>query len=201
MPGLQEVNTVGSDRGAIERMFTPGDQEPAHRLRIFIAGSLVFMLSNINRLLFLREVPIFKDLDSYTFLEQLADAMDEVEFPTGTTIFHRGESSQLCYILVSGKARVHIESLEMGQLGAGDCFGEMSLFDDKPRPASVTTLEDCLCLTLTQTQVFESIHENPGIALNIVRLLSDQIHKLNLCQHVLKLNHSAQLRPPIVRLL
>lgn len=159
------------------------------------------MLSNINRLLFLREVQIFKDLDSYAFLEQLADVMDEVEFPARTTIFQRGESSQLCYILVTGKARIHIESLELGQLGAGDCFGEMSLFDAKPRPASVTTLEDCLCLILNQDQVFDAIHENPGIALNIIRLLSDQIHKLNLCQHVLKLNQSGQPLREIVRLL
>lgn len=159
------------------------------------------MLSNINRLLFLREVQIFKNLDGYSFLEQLADAMDEVEFPAHTTIFHRGDSSQLCYILVTGKVRVHIEALEMGQLGPGDCFGEMSLFDAKPRPASVTTLEDCLCLTLTQTQVFEAIDENPGIALNIIRLLTDQIHKLNLCQHVLKLNQSSSPLREIVRLL
>jgi CRP-like cAMP-binding protein len=159
------------------------------------------MLTNINRLLSLREVQIFKNLDSYTFLEQLADAMEEVEFPANTTIFHRGESSQLCYILVSGKVRVHIESLAMGELGAGDCFGEMSLFDSKPRPASVTTLEDCVCLTLTQAQVFEAIHENPGIAVNIVRLLTDQIRKLILCQHVLKLNQPSHPLREIVRLL
>lgn len=148
------------------------------------------MLSNINRLLFLREVQIFKDLDSYRFLEELADGMDEAVFPANTTIVHRGETSQLCYILVAGKAQVHINQVKIRQLERGDCFGEMSLFDAKPRPASVTALTRSRCLTLTQTQVIEAIHENPGIALNIIRLLSDQIHKLNLCQQVQKLNQS-----------
>lgn len=159
------------------------------------------MLDKINRLLFLREVQIFKDLESYAFLEQMADAMDEVTFATGQTIFSRGEPGQLCYILVEGRAKAHIEDLQIGQLERGDCFGEMSLFDSKPRCASVTTLEECRCLVLTQAQVFEAIYENPTIALNIIRLLSEQIHKLNLCQHLRKFHQPPFNRQALAKLI
>jgi CRP-like cAMP-binding protein len=55
----------------------------------------------------------------------------------------------------------------------------MSLFDAEPRSASVTTLEPCDCLLLTQQQLYEAIDETPAIAVNIIRLLSRRIRELN----------------------
>lgn len=102
---------------------------------------------------------------------------------------------------MEGRAKVHIEELHIGRLERGDCFGEMSLFDAKPRCASVTTLEECRCLVLTQAQVFEAIYENPAIALNIIRLLSGQIHKLNLCQHLRKFHQPPFNRQALAKLI
>ena len=55
----------------------------------------------------------------------------------------------------------------------------MSLFDAEPRSASVTTLESCECLMLTQIQLYDAIDETPEIAINIIRLLSRRIRELN----------------------
>jgi len=78
------------------------------------------------------------------------------------------------------------------QLEQGTCFGEMSLFDAEPRSASVTTLAPCDCLVLTQQQLYEAIDETPGIAVNIIRLLSRRIRELNQ-----KMNHmKAPVMPP-----
>jgi CRP-like cAMP-binding protein len=55
----------------------------------------------------------------------------------------------------------------------------MSVFDAEPRSASVTTLEPCDCLVLTQQQLYDAIDETPGIAVNIIRLLSRRIRELN----------------------
>ncbi len=55
----------------------------------------------------------------------------------------------------------------------------MAVLDAEPRSASVTTLEQCECLMLTQQQLYEAIEETPGIAVNIIRLLSRRIRELN----------------------
>jgi CRP-like cAMP-binding protein len=55
----------------------------------------------------------------------------------------------------------------------------MSLFDAEPRSATVSTLETCECLILTQMQLYDAIDETPGIAINIIRLLSRRIRELN----------------------
>lgn len=154
------------------------------------------MLTSVDRLLFVRGVPMFKELRD-DFLVRLASIMDELSFPAKYTIFTQGEEGRSLYIVVSGRVRVHIGNQELAQLEKGTCFGEMSLFDAEPRSASVTTLAPCECLVLTQQQLYEAIDETPGIAVNIIRLLSRRIRELNS-----KINaHEAQAQklPPYIR--
>src|SRR5919199_890377 len=136
------------------------------------------MLTSVERLLFVRAVPIFRELRD-DFLVRLASVMDELSFPADHTIFTQGEEGRSLYILVQGMVRVHIGDRDLAQLKEGACFGEMSLFDAEPRSASVTTIEPCNCLMLTQLQLYDAIDETPGIAINIIRLLSRRIRELN----------------------
>jgi CRP-like cAMP-binding protein len=145
------------------------------------------MLTSVDRLLFVRQVPIFKELRD-DFLVRLASVMNELSFPANHTIFTQGQEGRSLYVVVAGRVRVHIGNQELARLDQGTCFGEMSLFDAEPRSASVTTIESCDCLVLTQQQLYEAIDETPGIAVNIIRLLSRRIrelnHKLNVASHV-----------------
>ncbi|MDJ1176462.1 Crp/Fnr family transcriptional regulator [Roseofilum capinflatum] len=136
------------------------------------------MLSSVDRLLFVRGVPIFKELRD-DFLVRLASIMDELSFPAGQTIFTQGQEGRSLYIVVSGRVRVHIGDRDLAYLDKGTTFGEMSLFDAEPRSASVTAIETCDCLVLTQQQLYDAIDETPGIAVNIIRLLSRRIRELN----------------------
>ncbi|HEY9727645.1 MAG TPA: Crp/Fnr family transcriptional regulator [Chroococcales cyanobacterium] len=136
------------------------------------------MLTSVERLLFIRAVPIFQELRD-DFLVRLASVMEELSFPTNHSIFTQGQEGRSLYIVVSGTVRVHIGDRDLAQLKQGACFGEMSLFDAEPRSASVTTLDKCECLMLTQLQLYDAIDETPGIAVNIIRLLSRRIRELN----------------------
>ncbi|MDY7015720.1 MAG: cyclic nucleotide-binding domain-containing protein, partial [Cyanobacteriota bacterium] len=121
------------------------------------------MLSSFDRLLFIRRVSIFQDLRD-EFLVKLASAMDELSFPSQHTIFEQGEEGRSLYIVVSGRVRVHLGDRDLAFLEKGTFFGEMSLFDAEPRSASVTTTENCDCLTLNQLQLIDAIEETPEIA-------------------------------------
>lgn len=136
------------------------------------------MLTSVDRLLFVRGVPIFKELRD-DFLVRLASVMDELSFPANHTIFTQGQEGRSLYIVLSGKVRIHLGEQDLAQLEQGACFGEMSLFDAETRSASVTTLETCDCLMLTQQQLYDAIEENPGIAVNIIRILSRRIREFN----------------------
>jgi len=137
------------------------------------------MLTSVDRLLFVRNVPIFKELRD-DFLVRLASIMDELSFPEQHTIFTEGQEGRALYIVVKGRVKVHLlDGQILTELDKGTFFGEMSLFDAEPRSASVTTLTSCDCLILTQHQLYEAIDETPGIAINIIRVLSQRIRELN----------------------
>lgn len=154
------------------------------------------MLSSVKRLLFVRGVPIFQELRD-DFLIRLASIMDELSFPANHTIFTQGEEGRSLYIVISGRVRVHIGNNELAQLDAGACFGEMALFDAEPRSASVTTVAPCNCLVLTQQQLYEAIDETPGIAVNVIAMLSRRVRELNqkLNEAEKLLTQSAQAAP------
>jgi CRP/FNR family transcriptional regulator, cyclic AMP receptor protein len=114
------------------------------------------------------------------FLVRLASSMEELSFPAKHTIFTKGQEGRSLYIVVSGRVRVHIADQDLAELEKGTCFGEMALFDAEPRSASVTTLVPCECLMLTQQQLYEAMDETPGIAINVVRVLSRRIRELNI---------------------
>lgn len=152
------------------------------------------MLTSVERLLFVRGVPIFKELRD-DFLVRLASVMDELSFPKDYTIFTEGQEGRALYIVVSGRVRVHLGNRDLAELDEGACFGEMSLFDSEPRSASITTLEPCDCLVLTQQQLYDAIDETPGIAINIIRLLSRRIRELNRKNQELEKNQKTEFSP------
>jgi CRP/FNR family transcriptional regulator, cyclic AMP receptor protein len=136
------------------------------------------MLSSVDRLLFVRKVKIFQELRD-DFLVRLASVMKELSYPAGHTIFSQGEEGQALFIVISGQVRVHSGDHDLAMIGEGGCFGEMSVLDAEPRSASVTTLEPCECLTLTQQQLYEAIEETSELAINIIRYLSRRTRELN----------------------
>jgi CRP/FNR family transcriptional regulator, cyclic AMP receptor protein len=136
------------------------------------------MLTSIQRLLLVQKVPIFQELRD-DFLVRLAATMEELSFPAKHLIVRQGDAGRSLYVLASGRVQVHIGDHKLAQLTREDCFGEMAVLDAEPRSASVTTLEVCDCLMLTQQQLYEAIDETPGIAVNIIRLLSRRIRELN----------------------
>jgi CRP/FNR family transcriptional regulator, cyclic AMP receptor protein len=136
------------------------------------------MLSSVDRLLFVRRVPIFKELRD-DFIVRLTSVMHELSFPANYTIFRQGEEGRSLYIVVSGRVKVHIGNKLLAEVEQGKYFGEMAVFDTQTRSATATTLEPCECLELTQEQLYEAIEETPEIAVNIIRELSRLIRKLN----------------------
>jgi len=139
-------------------------------------GSL--MLTSVERLLFVRGVPIFQQLRD-DFLVQLAAVMEELIFVQGEEILIEGEEERSLYILVTGRVELHSCGQELGQLEAGATFGEMALFEAQVRSAGVIALVDCTCLVLTQSQFYDAIEANPSAAISMIRLLARRIRQLS----------------------
>ena len=111
---------------------------------------------------------------------RLVPVMDERVFNPGQSIFKQNEEGQSMFIVAKGRVKIHNDSGILLEHKPEGFFGEMSLFDSDRRSASATAMDaDTVCLELTQPQVFTAIDETPGIALNIIKILSRRIRELN----------------------
>ena len=65
------------------------------------------------------------------------------------------------------------------ELKEGEYFGEMALFEDVVRSASIRTERETRLLVLNKIEFKEIVREYPKIAMNICRILSERIRKLH----------------------
>ncbi|KAL4873391.1 hypothetical protein BDV12DRAFT_77647 [Aspergillus spectabilis] len=87
---------------------------------------------------FLEEVPLLSSLKSYE-RAKIADALDTIKYPAGSTIITEGDPGDAFYLLESGEADTYMNGVDrpMKSYHRGDYFGELALLDDKPRAASI----------------------------------------------------------------
>ncbi len=127
-----------------------------------------------RRIELLRAVPLFSELDK-RHLRALARLVDEVSVGEGQELIHQGDEGDEFFVLLEGRARVDRDGAVIAQLGAGDCFGEMSLLDDGPRSASVTATAEATLLTLHRADFERMLDANPSVSRALLRHLSGRI--------------------------
>ena len=83
--------------------------------------------------------------------------------------------------VLTGKAKFGIfgDGKEVAQLQPGDFFGEMSLFDDQPRSATVVTLTDCTLLTLERDRFSTLVLQRPDVLLQICKMFGSRLRETN----------------------
>jgi HEAT repeat protein len=149
----------------------------ARRQGDHVAGT-VATLSSIERVLFLRSVPLFADL-SPPDLERVARLTEERGFADGEVIASEGELGDELHIVVEGTIRVVQERSggehELARRAAGDVVGEMSLIAQAPRIASLVADGPVRTIRLGHRDFESMLRERPGIAMGVMRVLANRL--------------------------
>jgi CRP/FNR family transcriptional regulator, cyclic AMP receptor protein len=122
----------------------------------------------------LRGVSLFSAC-SHSELRRIGSLADEVDVPQGRVLTREGETGQEFFVVVDGEAEVSVGERSVGTLGPGSSFGEMSLFDQGPRSATVTALTDMRLLVLDARSFAALIREVPSVALKIFRAMAQRL--------------------------
>ncbi len=109
-----------------------------------------------DRLELMRSSAIFAPLPPST-LEQLAEALDEVQVEAGQDVVRQGESGDRFYLVRDGTLDVSIDGRSTQSLGAGDSFGEIALLRDVPRTATVTARTDARLYALERNSFIPAV--------------------------------------------
>ena len=101
-------------------------------------------------------VPAFTELNEEQ-IGLLLDSMSKAKFDSGEYVYEQGSFGDAFYLVTSGYANViHVdptdtteEEVVIAQLAESDCFGELALQRDQPRPVSIvaTSTLDVLFIT------------------------------------------------------
>jgi CRP/FNR family transcriptional regulator, cyclic AMP receptor protein len=128
-------------------------------------------------------VPVFEALGPAD-LEQIAQLAVPRRFPGGHVVFHEGDSSDTCYIVRSGHARAIREhpdgrSITLANFGPGDIFGELAMFDDERRSATIETIDDLEVLAILGPDMRRLLNEHAGISVRLVIGLGRRLRAAN----------------------
>ena len=113
----------------------------------------------------------------------LARAVEDRVVTPGTVIFRQGDSGDKFYLIRTGRVRVFREDggleTELSVLRAGDGFGEMALFMDQPRSATVAALEETHLMVLSKDQFQSILKDFPNVTFAFVKQMSEWLLRNN----------------------
>ncbi|MAG34746.1 MAG: hypothetical protein CL878_00630 [Dehalococcoidia bacterium] len=127
----------------------------------------------------LRRAPLFKAL-SDTQIEQLEERVRRQHFERGDIVCYQGDPGDTFYVVVDGQVKISLMSPDgqeaiLVMLDAGECFGELSLFDEQPRSATVSATEPTDVLVLRRPDFLRLVEVHPDIAVALLGLLTKRL--------------------------
>jgi ATP/ADP translocase len=136
-----------------------------------------------DKILLLRGIEIFEAL-SVSELAAIASVTEEIICPPGDTVIKEGDTGETMYLIIKGEVSVikgqgGDHEIELDRISEGDYFGEMALFEDVLRSATIRTEQESRLLVLHKQEFKEIVREYPQIALTICKVLSGRIRKLH----------------------
>jgi CRP/FNR family transcriptional regulator, cyclic AMP receptor protein len=131
----------------------------------------------------LGRVPVFETL-APPDLERVAQVAVPRRFAAHQVIFREGDASDTCYVVRQGHARAIREhpdgrQITLATFGPGDIFGELAMFDDERRSATVEAIDDLDALAILGGDMRRLMHEHAEIAVKLAVALVRRLRAAN----------------------
>jgi diguanylate cyclase (GGDEF)-like protein len=103
-------------------------------------------------------------------------------FPPGHTVIQQEDPGGIAYAILSGRVRV-LESVPdspvemfLGELGKGEIFGELGVLRERPRSASVVTLERTRVLAIPAADFLRMLNASRDMSMTLLRILAGRLY-------------------------
>jgi uncharacterized membrane protein len=141
------------------------------------------MNPDLNATPLLRSIPLFAGLTEED-LDELGRHLEPRRFAAGSMVLNQGDSGSSMYIVESGECNIHLPGdasrrISLKDIARGEYFGELALFDEMPRSASVLATTDAVLLELDRDTLEGFLGRRPQVALAILRTMSARLRETN----------------------
>ncbi len=139
-------------------------------------------LSLMDRLILLREVPMFAGL-SPEDLERVANIAEEQLYLDQSLLCREGEFGDTLFIITSGKVDViktvgNTEKV-LASRGVGEFVGEMAILESAPRSATLRANGSVRVLVIDGNAFTAILLDRPEVAVSALRHMSKRVRQLN----------------------
>ena len=133
--------------------------------------------------MFIAQSELFKGLSEQA-LQALTGRGVERSYEKGDPVFREGDASDSCYIVRKGHARAirrHRDgrTITLATFGPGDFFGELAMFEDELRSATVEAVEAVDLVAVLGPDMRRLMSEHPEISRRLVIALGRRLREMN----------------------
>jgi phosphoserine phosphatase RsbU/P len=124
---------------------------------------------------------LFRDIPP-DVVQGLLESCPVREFAAEAVVLRPGQANEHIYMLLAGRLRVHLDAADSANpilIDVGGCIGELSIIDGKPVSAYVVAERGSRLLTIPQEAFWARILPNPGVARNLLRVLTERMRRNN----------------------
>jgi CRP/FNR family transcriptional regulator len=125
----------------------------------------------------LRRAPLFDGLDEES-VRTLRRQTSEVKIARGEHLFLEGQDGDRLYVVLTRAAVDGRENL-WSVLGPGEMFGELSLFDPRPRTSTASAVTDATVAALAHDALRPWLLERPEVSMHMLQALARRLRRAN----------------------
>jgi CRP/FNR family transcriptional regulator, cyclic AMP receptor protein len=131
----------------------------------------------------LRRAPLFEALDDEG-TKALRAGVTEVGLTRGERLFDEGDAGDRLYVVLDGKVKLTRTSTDgrenlISLIGPGEMFGELSLFDPRPRTMSASAVTDVRLAALAHDDLRSWLNGRPDVAMHLLAALARRLRRTN----------------------
>jgi CRP/FNR family transcriptional regulator, cyclic AMP receptor protein len=131
----------------------------------------------------LRRAPLFEGLDEDN-ARVLRRQMTELRLNRGEHLFLEGQDGDRLYVVLDGKMKLTRAAADgrenlVSVLGPGEMFGELSLFDPRPRTSTASAVTDATLAALAHDALRPWLRERPEVSMHMLQALARRLRRAN----------------------
>lgn len=132
----------------------------------------------------LSRVALFKRLEP-SELEKLAEAVEQVNYKAGETVFNENDKGDALYVVDSGTIRLwvldeDVKPVTLAELTSGEFFGELAVLDRGARSTNATAISDTELHRLSSDDFQAFLMEHPDVAIDVICEIGARMRKTNM---------------------
>ena len=123
---------------------------------------------------YLRQVPLFADLDAHE-LDHVAQSATDLELTAGNVLMREGSMAHEMVVVVDGTLEVTRDGEHVADIGPGGFAGEMALLTHSHRNSTVTTKTACSVLHIDGRAFSALLADVPEIAVKMLPVVASRV--------------------------